>query len=60
MKSENLLNQKNRELYCSLCKIYSWSNKIESICDQCGNLLITVLYDILTKQRITGKDQENT
>lgn len=54
---EELYNMKEREVYCPKCKVYSDSKLILPVCNTCSSKLITVVYDMLTGNRITGDDE---
>lgn len=43
-----------REVYCSNCRIYSFSDNSNPKCYTCQSNLITVVRDIISGQRVTG------
>lgn len=47
-------NMKVRELYCPKCKSYSFSDESNAKCKTCKSILITVLYNKISGERITG------
>lgn len=48
-----LVNQKERELYCVYCKTITRSNKTQIRCEKCSHILVTVVYNS-AGQRLTG------
>lgn len=49
-------NIRDHEVWCPRCKKYSKTNQPAPVCKNCGATLITVLYSIMTGQRITGEE----
>lgn len=51
-------NMKPREVWCPKCKKYTISSDAQAVCEDCfGQPLITVVYSLITGERITGKDE---
>lgn len=46
----------NREVYCSECKTYSFSDKPAPKCPTCKNNLVKVIRNAISGQRITGEE----
>lgn len=52
--SENLINLKERLVYCPRCRKDSQTAAADPRCDVCGGALLTVIYDVDGK-RLTGR-----
>jgi Zn finger protein HypA/HybF involved in hydrogenase expression len=48
-------NMKIREVYCPTCKLYTKTNELAPTCELCHNDMLTVVYSVLTGERITGE-----
>lgn len=46
-------NMKEREVFCPKCKQYTRTNQPNPKCLTCGYKLFTVLYSLLTGERLT-------
>lgn len=60
MKNKDLINYKEREVYCYSCKMYFLDNRLEPRCKLCGDKLFTVLRNVLTGERLTGREDAST
>lgn len=55
---ENLLNQRPREMGCLNCNYIILTAELMPKCENCGQLLIKVVYSVINGRSISGREIE--